>query len=567
LQDGEPHPGGYETRPPLRAGPHPTHEPEASEDQGGDTEGHDDRPVPVPRLLEQLEPGVRVGLADPEGELVRGEGTACREAGYRGTDRPGVESHPGSVARNRYNRLVRYLAARRAQVLAVILCLVPVALWALAAPPAERFADATTALRSISVVCGLAGASAFAVNMIMGARLKAVDRLFHGLDKMYVFHRTAGKASFLLLLAHGLLMLASVATVSVGGMTDMLVPGTAGWTVPLGALALVGLTIVMFLTLYARLNHEEFVWAHRLMGVVFIVGALHVFKTPGTKAASVALTFYLAALMGAGVIAWLYRSVLGEDLVPRYDYRISAVNRLDDTVTELVMSPLDQRLNFIPGQFAFLEIESESMRESFHPVDVVQRGETTEVTVKTGAVARQAHPFSITSGVEARDLRVAIKAVGDFTNAVRAIDEGDSARIEGAYGSFSHTKINNHRQVWIAGGIGITPFLSMAESLGDESYEVDLYYALDEGDQREFLRRLEGLATTAPHLEVIPWFTRGTQGFLKADDIERRSGGLTGKDFLICGPPRMVRSLAEQLQNKGVPASRIHHEAFALAGK
>jgi predicted ferric reductase len=521
----------------------------------------------VARALEELQTGVRIGLADPEGDLMRSYRPRGREAGDRGAERLGVDSHAVSVARNRYNNLVRYIAARRAQVLAALLCLMPVVLWALAAPLGDRFADATAALRNVSVVCGLIGASAFAINMIMGARLKPVDRLFRGLDKMYVFHRAIGKASFFLLLAHGLLMLASVATVSVDAVTDMLLPGTAGWTVPLGAIALAGLTIIMFLTLYARLNHEEFIWAHRLMGVVFIIGALHVFRTPGTKAASVALTWYLGALMGAGVIAWLYRSVLGEDLVPRYDYRVTAVNRLDDTVTELVMAPVDQKLDYIPGQFAFLEVESESMREAFHPVDVVQRGESTEVTVHTGAVARQAHPFSITSGPQSPDLRVAIKAVGDFTTAVRNIQEDDAVRIEGAYGSFSHTKIHNHRQVWIAGGIGITPFLSMAESLGDGNYEVDLYYALDEGDQREFLQRLEALAKTTEHLEVIPWFTRGTKGFLKAENIERGSGGLTGKDFLICGPPRMIRALVEQLQNKGVPSARIHHEAFALAGK
>jgi predicted ferric reductase len=456
---------------------------------------------------------------------------------------------------------------RRAEALTFGLCLVPVLLWAVALPLGDRFADGAITLRSISIVCGLIGASAFSVNMIMGARLRSVDQLFHGLDKMYAFHRSMGKASFFFLLAHGLLMLASVAMVSVDAAVDMLLPSTAGWTVPLGAIALVGLAILIFLTLYARVNHEEFIWIHRLMGIVFIIGALHVFKTPGTKAASLALTVYLGALMGAGILAWLYRSVLSEGLVPRYDYRVRSVNRLDDSVTELVLTPLDQRLSFEPGQFVFLQVDSEAMRRNFHPVDVVQRGELSEVTMHTGSGQKQAHPFSVTSSPTDGELRVAIKAVGDFTNAVRDIEEGDGVRVEGAYGGFSHTNVRNHRQVWIAGGIGITPFLSMAESLGTGSYEVDLYYALDERDQREFMRRLENLAVDTPGLIVFPWITRGTHGFLKAEDIERHSGGLTGKDFLICGPPRMVKAMVEQLTNHGVPPARIHREAFALAGK
>ena len=462
---------------------------------------------------------------------------------------------------------MQFVKRRRAEIIAVALCGVPLVLWAAAGSIADRFGDGASTMWSVSIVCGLVGASAFAVNMILGARLKFVDTLFHGLDRMYGFHRSVGKASFFLLVSHGLLMIASVATVSADAVVDMLLPGKAGWTVTLGAIALVGLTVLILITLYARVNHEEFLWFHRLMGVVFLIGALHAFKTTGTKATSQVLTYYLGALMGAGVLAWLYRSVLGEDLVPRYDYRVSAVNRLDDSVTELVMTPVDQRLSFVPGQFAFLQVESESMRRSFHPVDVVQRGEVAEVTLHTGAAARQAHPFSITSAPEESELRVAIKAVGDFTHAVREVEKGDQVRIEGAYGGFSHTNVRNHSQVWIAGGIGITPFLSMAASLGSGNYEIDLYYALDDKDQRDFLTRLEAIAADNPHLEVIPWFTRGTMNFLKAEDIERRSGGLTGKDFLICGPPPMVRAMVTQLGAKGVPAARIHHEAFALAGK
>jgi predicted ferric reductase len=140
---------------------------------------------------------------------------------------------------------------------------------------------------------------------------------------------------------------------------------------------------------------------------------------------------------------------------------------------------------------------------------------------------------------------------------------GGSAELDGPYGTFSHLALTNPRQVWIAGGIGITPFLSMARSLDGTGHEVDLYYCTLAAEQAYFLNELFQLADRNPGLRVIP-IRKASLGQLSADDIEAASRNLSDKDILICGPPVMIGDLTGQLRARGVPRARIHYEGFSF---
>jgi predicted ferric reductase len=448
-------------------------------------------------------------------------------------------------------------------VLAAIV-LVPVILWLTAAPLEDRFVDTRTTLISLAVVCALAGVTSFAMNLVLGARLKLIDSFFGGLDRMYRTHRINGRVAFLLILTHAVLIVASRATIDAGDALGILT-GREGWTVMYGVIALVALAVGIYLTLYVRLNHELFVYVQRSFGVIFLLASLHVFRTPGTKALSPALTYFMFAVAGAGIVAWLYRSIFGDSLVRKLEYRVSNVNRLDQSVTELTLTPEDKPLNFTPGQFAFITLYSREMDKIFHPFDVVYEGGDAVFTVRSGAVRRQAHPFSITSSPDDRDLKVAVKALGDFTRALRAVEHGAFATVEGPYGAFCHIKIPNRRQIWVAGGIGITPFLSMARSMRGTEFEIDFFYAMETGDEGYFLDELFELADQNPRMKVIP-IRRDRLGFMTADDIEGVTKDLRDKDILICGPPPMIDGLTAQLVAKGVPRNQIHFEKFGFAG-
>jgi predicted ferric reductase/mono/diheme cytochrome c family protein len=454
------------------------------------------------------------------------------------------------------------LARVRGPIVLVVLCGAPLIFWARSAPLDSRFDGSYTTLTSLAVLCAFAGTSAFALNLVLGARLRFVEAFFGGLDRMYRTHRVNGQVAFVLLLGHVVLILASRATVSRETALDLLGPG-AGWTVFAGVLAFAALTVAILLTLLARLGHELFVYVQRSFGFIFLVATYHVFTTDGAADESAALKAYLATLATLGLAAFAYRSLLASVMVRRRRYRVRAVNRLDEFVTEIVMEPVGEPLDFDPGQFVFVSFRSPTLTERFRPFDLSLRRQV--FSIRPGEASNQFHPFSITSAPDERTLRITVKAVGDYTRALRSLGEGAEAVVEGPYGSFSHHGLPGREQLWLAGGIGVTPFLSMARSLRFANEPaVDFYYCVEHPEEAHFLDELRELAARREDFRValVP---RDQAGFLTAERLAEETGNLAEREILICGPPAMIDSLRSQLTGNGVPRERIHAEEFGFA--
>jgi predicted ferric reductase len=374
----------------------------------------------------------------------------------------------------------------------------------------------------------LTGFTAFATNLVLVARAGAVERFFGGLDRLYVFHRRLAVVTVSLLFAHGGL-------VAAGLLIDRTLAG-AGWKVTLGALTLAGLLGGVGSSFFARMKHETFVRVQRGLGAVFGLGIVHALvirPTPGDAA----VRTYLVLAGAVGGAAFVYRSVLGRFAVPRRAYRVDAVNRLDADVAEVLLSPLARPLRFRAGQFAFLSIVGRN-------------------------VSREPHPYSIASAPGQARMRFMVKALGDYTTKLQELLAGCEARVEGPYGAFWDRGADNRRQIWIAGGVGIAPFLSMAPTL-DATREVDLYYCTEGPEQAHFIDELFALADANPRLRVIPVRKRSL-GRITADDIGAASRNIADKDIFICGPPVMMHNLAEQFVDLGARRDRIHFEDFSF---
>src|ERR671919_275105 len=192
------------------------------------------------------------------------------------------------------------LAALRGALVLVVLCAVPLALWAGSVSLDARFDGRYATLTSLATLAAYAGTAAFALNLVLGARLRPVEAFFGGLERMYDVHRLNGEIAFTPLLAHVVLILASRATISSSTAFDLLQPG-AGWTVFAGVLAFAGMTLAIVLTLFVRLGHELFVYVQRSFGLVFLGATYHVFTTEGARDDSRALNLYMASLATVGI--------------------------------------------------------------------------------------------------------------------------------------------------------------------------------------------------------------------------------------------------------------------------
>jgi predicted ferric reductase len=246
------------------------------------------------------------------------------------------------------------------------------------------------------------------------------------------------------------------------------------------------------------------------------------------------VAFVLVGVVGVG--AYVYRELVAPHVVPAYDYTVEAVRRLGERTAEIVLDPVGERLAFRPGQFVMVTF--------------------------TGFAAGQRHPFSISSGAGDRRLDVTVKASGDYTaRLVEALDRGNAARVVGPFGGFDY-HAGGRRQIWIAGGIGVTPFVSWIRSLdGDFDRDVDFYYSVRRADDAAYLDEIEAAAQQHPSLRVH-LVVSDTAGPLTADAVLRGLARDEHPSIYMCGPPPMMKALAHDLRRAGVPRTHVRWEDF-----
>ena len=203
-------------------------------------------------------------------------------------------------------------------------------------------------------------------------------------------------------------------------------------------------------------------------------------------------------------------------------------------------------MNYLSGQFVFLQFESD-------------------------VVSSEKHPFSLASTPNDRELSIVVKALGDYTSKLPNLAVGTKVKIEGPYGNFVYYKTfrpNNKKQIWVAGGSGIAPLLGMARDLASRTissadYDVDLYYTVRGKADLAFSDELEAIAKKLPNFRLIP-FVSEEQGYLNVETIMKTSEGIAGKEVFICGPPPMMAGLKKQFADIDIPRYSVHTEEFKL---
>jgi predicted ferric reductase len=282
------------------------------------------------------------------------------------------------------------------------------------------------------------------------------------------------------------------------------------------------------------------------MGLAFFFGAVHAFMIPSDVAVYMPLRIYILAVFVFGIYSFIYHSVLGKYLIKKYKYVVSSVQVLGGNVTEVLLKPADQRINFISGQFAF-------------------------ISFKDSSVSSESHPFSLSSSVSDETISFNMKNLGDYTSVLPNLSVGSEALIEGPFGKFSYKDGYSKNQIWIAGGIGVTPFLSMIDAVSKEDgYKIDFYYCLKNEKEAVHLEDLKKYENVS--IKIIPYYS-DVEGFINAEKIKAKSLGLspTGelngfedKDIFLCAPPVMISALRKQLRFAGVKNTHIHSEEFNL---
>jgi predicted ferric reductase len=398
-----------------------------------------------------------------------------------------------------------------------------------------------------SVGLGFVGLAMMGLQFVLTGRFRNIAATL-GLDLMLQFHRQAGLVAFAFILAHPLILFA--ADPKYLAYLDPRVDAVRALALSAVMAALVLLIVTTFWRKPLGLSYEYWRAVHGLLALfVMLVGLVHIYQ----------VGFYVRDLwrqllwgvMTVGAMAMLINSrVIKPWRMLRQPYRVKEVRQERGDACTLAFEPVGHHgLTFLPGQFVWLILGNT-------PFSIQQ------------------HPFSISSSAEAAGrIEVTIKALGDFTREVGRVEPGTTAYLEGPYGAFTLNLDPLRDAVFIVGGVGITPVMSMLRTLRDrrDPRRLRLIYGNRIWENVLFREDIDMLKETLD-LEVVhvlespPEDSSGDRGRLTPEVLERHlpQPPLDAYDYFVCGPAPMMNAIEPYLRRRGVPLKQIFSERFDI---
>ena len=390
---------------------------------------------------------------------------------------------------------------------------------------------------------GIVALTLLGLQMALPARLGMVARPL-GAEVAIRLHRHMADVLVAAIAAH-------VALVVVGDPSNLALfdPLGAPWRAKAAVASCVALTALIATSVLRRrlrLPYARWRGLHNAFGIgALAFGLLHAIGVDRylTYGPSALLT---AGLAGLGALGLVELRLLRPRRLARRPYVVERVARERGGATTLALrADRHPGCGFRPGQFAWLKLAAA-------PHALVE------------------HPFSYSSSAS-RPARpeFTIKAYGDFTSRVPKLRPGTRVLLDGPHGSYRPRR-HAERFALIAGGIGITPIISLLRSAadtGDRRPFVLVYGSLrwDDVTFREELAHLQQrLNLNVVHVLTEPppaW--PGEAGFIDANLLARHlPADLRRAEIFICGPPPMLNAALNGLEHLGVAPEHVHAEQF-----
>lgn len=391
---------------------------------------------------------------------------------------------------------------------------------------------------------GIAGLALMLAAAILSCRVPGFDRPFGGLTKLWRTHHHMATAAFLLLLAHPLLLTFAAANVSLDVAVATLVPEGANWGLWTGWVAL--LLLMIFLgpgyRFFGEPDYQRWKALHRLAAPAVLLALVHTYLLARTLPWVWELVFWLG-LAALAVMSMSYR-LLWSRRFGRRRHTVTEVHRPANNVVELSLAPEGTPLSYEAGQFVYLT-----------PLD---EGLT--------AGCGEEHPYTLSSAPGESELRIAIKALGDASRAIGDISVGSVVQVEGPYGGFfPPCSTPEAPELWIGGGIGITPFLARARHLAEHAQPVDvvLIFCVQDEARATWLEEFRELSARLPGFSLeMHYFYR--EGPLASTFVRSRCPKIALRTVYVCGPGPLL-SLAQRVALEvDIPRSRVVTEEFDL---
>lgn len=386
-------------------------------------------------------------------------------------------------------------------------------------------------LAIVSQYLGSASLILMGVVQFLATRVRGIEVVFGSMDRVYVLHKWLAVSAILFAAIHDTVDADMDGLGAETFLTDV--------AETLGELGFYGLLVLGIVTVITFIPYHYWKWSHRFIGIFFAASAVHFafILKPFDNADPLGL--YVLSFCALGVLSYLYLLLPKHWTSETTDYKVTDITRLGDT-TEIQLSPQGRGIKHQAGQFAFVTFDSQEKKEP--------------------------HPFTISSAPNSQgDIRFTIKNLGDYTARVPyVIKKGTTAKLSRAFGHFTQAT-SSQSQVWIAAGIGITPFMAWAQTLDNTlSTPVKLYYCVADRDTAMYIETLKSIAEKIEQFEWV-LVVSGEDKRLSAEQIANDlAGKLADTEVYFCGPVAMRDSLQSGLTERGLTRGAFHFEAFEI---
>lgn len=399
---------------------------------------------------------------------------------------------------------------------------------------------------------GILAMGAMSVGMMLALRPRGrIETFLGGLDKSYRLHKWLGITALVTAVAHWLWVEAVKWAVGWGwlekparkgprpvyeGVQGWLA-GQRGWAEDLGEWAFYAAVVMIGLALIKRFPYRYFFKTHRWLAVVYLVLVYHSVVLMKFDYWAQGMGLVMAVLLAAGSVAAVVSLTRRVGLTRRTVAVVDEVEyHADNRVLRVAMSVQGRWPGHQAGQFAFVTLDP---REG-------------------------PHPFTMSSAWKGDGkMFFLIKALGDYTQTLPAtVKVGDAAQVEGPYGRFSFQG-RHPRQIWVAGGIGITPFIARMQALCEQpdGKAIDLFYSTSAPDA-EFIRRLRQRADQAGvTLHVV---IAAEHGRLTPQRMRELVPDWPQASVWFCGPAGFGQALREDWVAQGGSPADFHQELFEM---
>ncbi|MEM1236323.1 MAG: ferric reductase-like transmembrane domain-containing protein [Pseudomonadota bacterium] len=375
---------------------------------------------------------------------------------------------------------------------------------------------------------GALSMSSMALSLILAARWRIVDRIMGGPDKSYGAHRWLGFIALGGAFGHW-----ATAESFGSGVVPML--ATSGESA--GGYAMTGLILLSLAAMVRAIPYHLWKASHMLMGPVFLLAAYHTFFVASPLAIGVAPWLLMAVVSGVGVVAWA--QTLRRKVEPSRLVTVEEAKPFEGGVD--VTFRADRALPpFRPGQFATLALNQ---------------------------ARAEAHPFTIAGGDES-SRRFVIRAAGDWTDSfVKSVSKGDEFRLGRGVGRFlPQVHAKRTEQLWVAGGVGITPFLAALERMEpDNNARVTLIFCIRSRKSAGALADVEHHAARLPQVDLYVLSDRDGDTRISDGLPEVMRAMSAQSQVYLCGPEGLKTVITTNWNELG-KRGRIHSERFDFRG-